>query len=300
LQRTQLSEEVAAELNRDIIDLPDPHRVPEPTTLGTPEVATGLAARTIEPSVWAEPPTPHRSEYAEDGMSRKDEQASSEDSEEPDVPQYQDLHPFDAEQELMRESERLRLRDQNRVRWSDREVLDTPREELDNLQRALLADTPQLTPLETPQEELSALATSLAQATPLESPKEEPEQAIQAFSDSTSNQGLAEAPSEELKAAETPLTQIVTNQSEAEVGQLTRASSNTTDVTLTQGTADYFSHLQPAPTLTGDSYYDYQHTQEFNQGLSQSQLSRDTIEPSSTNGDIDGDIEFVLFIFNFT
>ncbi|PVG00435.1 hypothetical protein CPB86DRAFT_225886 [Serendipita vermifera] len=286
----ELPQEVAAELNRDVIDLPDPHRVPEPTTLGTPEVATGLAARTIEPSVWAEPPTPHRSEYAEDAMSRKDEQASSEGSEGPDMPQYRDLHPFDAEQELMREQERLRLRDQNRVRWSDHEVQQTPREELDNLQRALLADTPQLTPVETPREELSALAASLTESTPLETPQEEKSERVQALGDPL----LAETPREELQALEASLTQASANQSDAEAGQLTRTSSTTTDVTLSQGTLDYSSHLQAAPTLTGDSYYDSRPSQEINRRLSESQLtSRDTVEGSSANGDLDGEIRSV-------
>lgn len=72
-----LPTEVTAELRGE---LPDPHRVPEPTDLGIPEGIAGLASHTqvTEPSILAEPPTPFvNSEGAASGDDRSERVAET-------------------------------------------------------------------------------------------------------------------------------------------------------------------------------------------------------------------------------
>jgi hypothetical protein len=251
-----LPEEVTQELSQDVSLLPDPHRVPEPTSLGTPDGVAGLATRVVEPSVWAEPPTPSRSEDAGEGPNIPEDENSRDRSEElPSPPQPG----------LVIESQPANSRNLARVRWrddhtSDLSSIETPTEELNVLERALVQPTALEWSAEPPQEGLSSLEHALALPAPIQTLSEirqEPDSLPHAPTPPTSTEAPIETPREELNTLEqslftggsagsTPLTMR---------GNLTRESTMT-DATWSQGpvAGSPLRHATSA-TLTGESYF---------------------------------------------
>lgn len=250
-----LPEEVTQELNQDVSLLPDPHRVPEPTSLGTPVGVAGLATRIIEPSVWAEPPTPSRSECAEDGVNNPEDDGSRERSEEPTSPQ---------QAERNEESQPpVSSRNLARVRWGDHYTSTTlstesTREEMNVPERTLVQPAPPEQPEETPQEELSSHEHALALPTPIQTPSEAPHEVGDLPpAPIPPTEPPLETPNEELNTLKqflitggsvggTPLTMR---------GNLTRESTMT-DATWSQGPVETspLRHATSA-TLTGESYF---------------------------------------------
>ena len=126
--------EVAHDLNRDIVDFPDPHRVPEPTTLGTPEGVTGISGEAADPSLWAEPPTSNASEH--DAGSSKEEGAVTPKSQSPDLPP---AYMLELPQALSQEPGGSQSGDYFPSVQPNFVPLETPQEELDMLSRSLFA-----------------------------------------------------------------------------------------------------------------------------------------------------------------
>ncbi|CAG7855080.1 SubName: Full=Uncharacterized protein {ECO:0000313/EMBL:CCA71516.1} [Serendipita indica DSM 11827] len=125
-----LPAEVVQDLNRDVVDFPDPHRVPEPTLFGTPEGVSGISGHAVDPSLWAEAPTSNVSE--QDASSTKEEETISPKSQSPDLPPAYMLIPPQID---TRESSNSQLgghRDASEHQTASI-PLETPQEELDLL-----------------------------------------------------------------------------------------------------------------------------------------------------------------------
>lgn len=130
-----LPAEVVQDLNRDVVDFPDPHRVPEPTLFGTPEGVSGISGHAVDPSLWAEAPTSNVSE--QDASSTKEEETISPKSQSPNLPPAYMLIPPQID---TRESSNSQLgghRDASEHQTASI-PLETPQEELDLLGRGLL------------------------------------------------------------------------------------------------------------------------------------------------------------------
>lgn len=282
-----LPEEVAQGLNRNVNRLPDPHQVPEPTSLGIPEGVAGLATRIVEPSVWAEPPTPFRSENADDAVSHLEADYSSDEPETSIPPPRRE--PVVEPPPVSRNPSRVRWRDHYP---SDDPSFETPREELETLEHVLLQATPLTESSETPREELSLLESSLVASTPVETPREELDTLARrlVFPTPTTETPL-ETPLDELQTldqflltggstGDTPL---------RERGNLTRESTMT-EAAWSQGfpNSSPLRHATSA-TLTGESYFPSQPISSPGRQISQA-ATQETLDASS---------EYVYFHFKF-
>lgn len=243
-----LPAEVAQELNRDVASLPDPHRVPEPTDFGIPEGVAGLATRETnnDPSVWAEPPTPFRSEGADEVTSRGEEEEEENVGEEPEQIQRSESPDLPRLDEIINNiSQPMPSPSHTRmVHWQDggdSQPTETPMEELSNLEHNLL--------LPTPSDEIS------------QTPIDEPE----AFRIAPTQETLHDE--EEMSRLSTPTdpgeTQVEETQGamgdrESEgsdhLGESLTRDTSRTDVTLSQNPFGASSgHLDRSITLSGDA-----------------------------------------------
>lgn len=276
-----LPEEVTQELNRDAEQLPDPHQVPEPTSLGFPEGVAGLATRIIEPSMWAEPPTPLRSENADDAASRPEAEELSDELEMPELPP-QSEYIAELRPETFHSPSRVRWRDQYA---SDALSLETPKEELETLERGLLQPTPTEGPAETPQDELTLLESSLTLPTPTQTPLETPREELDILAQRLVVPTPAlETPQADLRTLEQSLLTGISEGSTpfGRPGQLTR-DSTMTDATWSQGPLDstLLRHATSA-TLTGDSYFPSQPMSSLGRETPEAQ-TQDTLDGTETN-----------------
>lgn len=252
-----LPEEVTQELERDAGQLPDPHRVPEPTSLGIPEGVAGFAARTAATSVWAEPPTPSRSDYVDGTVNDLEGDESKDGSEEPELPQ---------EAKLLAALQPTTPRNLARVQWEDgytspSQSNTTPRDQLDNPEQAFMQPTSFQVSPETPQEELSSISQSLALPTPVQTPVEKHQRERGIVAQPVAPLGPAdaspEAPREESQTLERSLfTGLLTGGVPPSThGNLTRESTMT-DATWSQGpiSTPLLRHAT-STTLTGESCF---------------------------------------------
>ncbi|KIM30673.1 hypothetical protein M408DRAFT_328201 [Serendipita vermifera MAFF 305830] len=258
-QDLTLPAEVTQELNRDIRLLPDPHQIPEPTAFGIPEGVTGLATRIAEPSVWAEPPTPFRSENADDAASRQNVDGSSDESDK--------LEPTSQAEQVV-ESPPEPPRSLSRVRWRDYQSgdglsLETPQEELETLEHGLLQPTPSEDPDETQREDLSQSMHPWTISTPVQTNLETPREELDSLAQRlvyTPMEPPVETPQEDLRRLEQSLftgtsADESTSQSQSVHGTLTRDSTMTGISWSQVPTGHPLIRHDTSATLTGESYF---------------------------------------------